>query len=165
MKKFIQFVRRSLVTLILLLVLTTAIASSQAQNSTPYIVDEISVQLFDRTTNRVRPFSGQMSELPNPIGANMDLLVSVKLINPDESTEFQRSDLTLSIHADGYYYATTGEVPPWDEKQVRSIAIVESNQAYIPFLVEYQCYNEVELTAQLPGSRQTKAIALPCLND
>ncbi len=96
----------------------------------------------------------------------MDLLISVTIRNlqQDSDAAFQKfPNLTLTINAPGYDYPATGPVPPWQESHTRPLNFSSGRPvSSFPFLVEYQCYFDVELTATLPHTTFSKTIELGC---
>lgn len=125
----------------------------------------IDVQIFNRVNNQLVPLNQRW----NPYGLGMDLLIAVK-VKPGTQETQPGTNLVLAINAKGYDSPATGPVPSWNSVQTRSIAVSANDQlSYsFPFLAEYQCYSEVQLTATLiqpgliTGPSLTKTINLGC---
>lgn len=125
----------------------------------------IDVQIFNRVNNQLVPLNQRW----NPYGLGMDLLIAVK-VKPGQQETQPGTNLVLAINAKGYNTPATGPVPAWNTVQTRAISISANDQfSYsFPFLAEYQCYSEVQLTATLiqpgltTGPSLTKTINLGC---
>jgi hypothetical protein len=141
---------------VFLIVFSASIGYSFDKNENTLNVADITVQAFDRSTNKL--FS--ILELPNPYGLDLDLLVSVKV---DGKTDPRPQEVTLSVDAQGYTTAATGYSLPWHESQTRAVSMVlEKGISYVPFIVEYQCYPNVFFTASIGKSSKSKRVALLC---
>lgn len=144
---------------------TSAAPTSQAPTSAYAALQAIDVQLFNRLKNQLVP----LNQPWNPYGLGMDLLISVK-VKPGTQETQPGTNLVLAINAKGYNTPATGPVPAWNQVQSRSIAINANDQfSYsFPFLAEYRCYSEVQLTATLiqpgltTGPSLTRTINLGC---
>lgn len=140
-----------------------SVSSSPRSNSvagSPYEIPEIQVKLFDRKTGNLSEFTGR--NLPSYYGFDMDLLILVKVAQNAQADPWEKPALILTVNGESYETAATGLVPEWEETHQRSIFMAESSINYFPFIVEYQCYPQVILTAQIPNSARTKSISLPC---
>lgn len=143
----------------------TTVPGSTASISANAALQAIDVQIFNRVNNQLVP----LNQPWNPYGLGMDLLISVK-VKPGQQETQPGTNLVLAINAKGYNTPATGPVPAWNSVQTRSIAVSANDQlSYsFPFLAEYQCYSEVQLTATLiqpgltTGPNLTKTINLGC---
>lgn len=144
---------------------TSAAPTPQGPTSAYAVLQAIDVQIFNRLKNQLVP----LNQPWNPYGLGMDLLISVK-VKPGTQETQPGTNLVLAINAKGYNTSATGPVPAWNQVQSRSIAINANDQfSYsFPFLAEYRCYSEVQLTATLiqpgltTGPSLTKTINLGC---
>jgi hypothetical protein len=156
-----KFLRIFIIGLLLIgLIASTGYALEQNQNRLK--IEDITLQVFDRSTNKLSP----LSPLPNPYGMDMDILVSVKVRGnptPPPNQLVPPQKIRLVVDGKGYTTAATGKVPPWKETQTRSVFIPsETPISYVPFLIEYKCYPNVALTATVSASSQWKNFSLPC---
>jgi hypothetical protein len=142
------------------LIASTSYALEQNQNR--LTIEDITLQLFDRSTNKLSP----LSPLPNPYGMDMDILVSVKVKGkptPPSNQLVPPQKIRLVVDGKGYTTAATGRVSPWKETQTRSVFIPPETQiSFVPFLIEYKCYPNVAFTASVASSSQWKNLSLPC---
>ncbi|WP_299402478.1 hypothetical protein [Acaryochloris sp. IP29b_bin.148] len=144
---------------------TTAAPTSQGSTSANAALQAIDVQIFNRLKNQLVP----LNQPWNPYGLGMDLLIAVK-VKPGTQATQPGTNLVLAINAKGYDSPATGPVPAWNTVQTRSIAVSANDQfSYsFPFLAEYRCYSEVQLTAtlippgQLASPSLTKTLDLSC---
>jgi|GEM_PF-1944412 len=146
---------------------TTALGSptAAAPTSANYALEAIDVQIFNRLKNQLIP----LNQRENPYGLGMDLLVSVK-VKPGTQAIPPGTNLVLSINAPSYDTPTTGLVPAWNTVQTRSLSFGSNNQLShsFPFLADYRCYPQVQLTATLiqpgqsAGPSLTKTLDLSC---
>jgi len=139
---------------------STGYSFDQAHNRLK--IEDITLQVFDRSTNNLFP----LSPLPNPYGLDMDILVSVKVSGKPTSPSAQSvlpQKVSLVVDGKGYTTAATGRVTPWKETQTRSVFITpEKELSFIPFFIEYKCNPNVVFTASLAASRKSKTLSLPC---
>ncbi len=143
----------------------TATPTATGSASTNAVLEAIDVQVFNRLKNQLVP----LNQPSNPYGLGMDLLISVK-VKPGTQSPPPGSNLVLSINANGYNTPATGAVSAWNSTQTRSISFSSKDQFShsFPFLAEYQCYPQVQLTATLiqpgqpAGSSLTKTLDLSC---
>ena len=142
------------------LIASTSYALEQNQNR--FKVEDITLQVFDRSTNKLSP----LSPLPNPYGMDMDVLVTVKVRGnptPASNQVVPPQKIRLVIDGKGYTTAATGKVSPWKDTQTRSVFIPsETPISYIPFLMEYKCYPNIALTASVSTASLWKNFSLPC---
>lgn len=135
--------------------------------STSQTLAAIEVQIFDRIKNQLVPLEQRW----NPYGLGMDLFITVK-VNPASGAQAipPGTHLVLAINAAGYNTPATGSVPAWNSVQTRSLAWIGNEQLghTFPFLADYRCYPQVQLTAtllqpgQLAGPSLTKTLNLSC---
>ncbi|HEY9670441.1 MAG TPA: hypothetical protein V6D11_03285 [Waterburya sp.] len=153
---------RILIIGLFLIVFSASVGYSLEQTQNRFRIEDITLQVFDRSTNKLFP----PSPLPNPYGLDMDILASVKVRGNPTSSSAQAvppQKIRLVIDAKGYTTAATGRVSPWQETQTRSVFIPPDKEtSYIPFLVEYKCYPNVVFTASLSTSSKSKTLSLPC---
>ncbi len=129
------------------------------------VLQAIDVQIFNRLKNQLVPLNQRW----NPYGLGMDLLISVK-VKPSAQATPPGTNLVLAINAKGYDTPATGPVPAWNSVQTRSISFISNDQFShsFPFLAEYQCYSQVQLTATLiqpgqsAGPSLTRTLDLSC---
>ncbi|MBD2129285.1 hypothetical protein NDI39_04100 [Microcoleus sp. ZQ-A2] len=157
----IKFLRIFIIGLLLIgLIASTGYALEQNQNRLK--IEDITLQVFDRSTNKLSP----LSPLPNPYGMDMDILVTVKVRGnqtPPPNQLVPPQKIRLVVDGKGYTTPATGKVSPWKETQTRSVFIApEKEISYVPFLIEYKCYPNVAFTASLSTSSQWKNFSLPC---
>lgn len=156
-----KFLRIFIIGLLLIgLIASTGYALEQNQNRLK--IEDITLQVFDRSTNKLSP----LSPLPNPYGMDMDILVTVKVRGnqtPPPNQLVPPQKIRLVVDGKGYTTPATGKVSPWKETQTRSVFIApEKEISYVPFLIEYKCYPNVAFTASLSTSSQWKNFSLPC---
>ena len=156
-----KFLRNLMIGLLFIgLIASTSYALEQNQNR--LTIEDITLQLFDRSTNKLSP----LSPLPNPYGMDMDILVSVKVkgkATPPSNQLVPPQKIRLVVDGKGYTTAATGRVSPWKETQTRSVFIPPETQiSFVPFLIEYKCYPNVAFTASVASSSQWKNLSLPC---
>lgn len=133
--------------------------------STNAVLEAIDVQIFNRLKNQLVPLSQRW----NPYGLGMDLLIAVR-VKPGAQAVQPGTNLVLSINAKGYNTPATGPVPAWNSVQTRSLSFISNDQFShsFPFLADYRCYPQVQLTATLiqpgqsPGPSLTKTLDLSC---
>lgn len=157
----IKFLRIFIIGLLLIgLIASTGYALEQNQNRLK--IEDITLQVFDRSTNKLSP----LSPLPNPYGMDMDILVTVKVRGnqtPPPNQLVPPQKIRLVVDGKGYTTPATGKVSPWKETQTRTVFIApEKEISYVPFLIEYKCYPNVAFTASLSTSSQWKNFSLPC---
>ncbi|MBD2016375.1 hypothetical protein H6F96_20665 [Microcoleus sp. FACHB-53] len=157
----IKFLRIFIIGLLLIgLIASTGYALEQNQNRLK--IEDITLQVFDRSTNKLSP----LSPLPNPYGMDMDILVTVKVRGnqtPPPNQLVPPQKIRLVVDGKGYTTPATGKVSPWKETQTRPVFIApEKEISYVPFLIEYKCYPNVAFTASLSTSSQWKNFSLPC---
>lgn len=157
----IKFLRIFIIGLLLIgLIASTGYALEQNQNRLK--IEDITLQVFDRSTNKLSP----LSPLPNPYGMDMDILVTVKVRGnqtPPLNQLVPPQKIRLVVDGKGYTTPATGKVSPWKETQTRTVFIApEKEISYVPFLIEYKCYPNVAFTASLSTSSQWKNFSLPC---
>lgn len=132
------------------------------QNQNRFKVEDITLQVFDRSANKLSP----LSPLPNPYGMDMDVLVTVKVRGtptPASNQVVPPQKIRLVVDGKGYTTAATGKVSPWKETQTRSVFIAPDKEiSYVPFLVEYKCYPNVAFTASVSTSSLWKSFPLSC---
>ncbi|WP_299491452.1 hypothetical protein [Acaryochloris sp. IP29b_bin.137] len=129
------------------------------------VLQAIDVQIFNRLKNQLVPLNQRW----NPYGLGMDLLISVK-VKPGTQATPPGTNLVLAINAKGYATPATGPVPAWNSVQTRSLSFISNDQFShsFPFLAEYQCYSQVQLTAtliqpgQTAGPSLTRTLDLSC---
>ncbi|HEY9608574.1 hypothetical protein [Allocoleopsis sp.] len=142
------------------LIASTGYALEQNQNRLK--IEDITLQVFDRSTNKLSP----LSPLPNPYGMDMDVLVTVKVRGnqtPPSNQVVQPQKIRLVVDGKEYTTAATGKVSSWKETQTRSVFIApEKEISYIPFLIEYKCYPNVAFTASVSTSSLWKSFPLSC---
>ncbi|HEY9833202.1 MAG TPA: hypothetical protein V6D26_21800 [Stenomitos sp.] len=156
-----KFLRIFLIGLLFIgFITSTGYALEQNQNRLK--IEDITLQVFDRSTNQLSP----LSPLPNPYGMDMDVLVTVKVRGnqtPPSNQVVPPQKIRLVIDGKGYTTAATGKVSPWKETQTRSVFIPSETEAtYVPFLIEYKCYPNVAFTASVASSSQWKNYPLSC---
>lgn len=125
----------------------------------------INVQVYDRLQNQVVP----LNQPWNPYGLGMDLLISVK-VQPGDPFPPPGTKLKLAVDAKGYESPATGSVEDWRLVKTQEISFVSGGQTSqsFPFLAEYKCYPQVQVTATLippgqsEGSSLTKNLDLSC---
>ena len=130
-----------------------------------YVLEAIDVQIFNRPKNQLVP----LNQPGNPNGLGMDLLISVK-VKPGTQAVPPGTNLVLSINAPSYDTPATGPVPAWSSVQTRSLAFASNDPLShsFPFLADYRCYPQVQLTAtliqpgQAAGQSLTKTLDLSC---
>jgi hypothetical protein len=156
-----KFLRILMIGLVLI-VLSSSVGYSFEQAQNRFRIEDITLQVFDRSTNKLFP----LSPLPNPYGLDMDILASVKVRGNPTAPPAQAvppQQIKLAIDAKGFTTAATGRVSPWKETQTRSLFIPPDKEtSYIPFLAEYKCYPNVVFTASLSTSSKSKTLSLPC---
>ncbi len=139
------------------LLLFALAAAAHAAPARPFAVEGIAFKLFDETTGRVVA----LDKPPNPYGANVTLLVIVKLTGPSEGD--QHAKLTLEVASPASSDEATGDHPPWKLTEERAIGTVgEKGVGYQLFLVPFQCREKVTFTAAIGASRRSVAQPLGC---
>lgn len=138
--------------------------TAAAPTSANYVLEAIDVQIFNRLQNQLMP----LNQRENPYGLGMDLLVSVK-VKPGTQAIPAGTNLVLSINAPSYDTPATGPVPAWNAVQTRSLSFSNDQFSHsFPFLADYRCYPQVQLTATLiqpgqsAGPSLTKTLNLSC---
>ncbi|NJK30576.1 MAG: hypothetical protein HC790_07020 [Acaryochloridaceae cyanobacterium CSU_3_4] len=136
-------------------------------DSTRQTLAAIDVQIFDRIKNQLV----SLEQRWNPYGLGMDLFITVK-VNPVSGAQTipPGTNLVLAINAASYNTPATGSVPPWNLVQTRPLSWIGNEQLShaFPFLAEYRCYPQVQLTATLlqpgqsAGPSLTKTLNLSC---
>jgi hypothetical protein len=158
MMKFLRIFISGL--LLIGLIASTSYALEQNQNRLK--IEDITLQVFDRSTNQLSP----LSPLPNPYGMDMDILVTVKIRGnptPPSNQVVPPQKIRLVVDGKEYTTAATGKVSSWKETQTRSVFIApEKEISYVPFLIEYKCYPNVAFTASVSTSSLWKSFPLPC---
>jgi hypothetical protein len=131
--------------------------SAAALAAPTFSVEGISFKLFDETSGKVV----SLDKPPNPYGANVSLLVIVKLKGPTEGDV--RSKLVLDISAPFTTDEATGDHLPWKLTQERELGVVgEKGVGYQLFLVPFQCRELVTFTATIGKSTKSVKQSLGC---
>lgn len=144
---------------------TAAAPTATGPTSANAVLQAIDVQIFNRLNNQLVPLNQRW----NPYGLGMDLLIAVK-VKPGKQETQPGTSLVLAINAKGYNTPATGPIPAWNTVYTRPISVNANDQfSYsFPFLAEYRCYSQVQLTATLiqpgltTGPSLTRTLDLSC---
>ncbi|NJK41058.1 MAG: hypothetical protein HC934_06310 [Acaryochloridaceae cyanobacterium SU_2_1] len=112
-----------------------------------YVIEGIEVKVLNRRSNQLT----SLEQRENPYGLDMDLLIMVKVKGTTGDLPSAAANLLLAIHAPGYDYPATGPVSDWNIVHTRPLKLGshDGTSYFFPFLVDYQCYPKVQLTATI----------------